>query len=34
MDARTQRRVKRETVREVDYAEFVKEQHTQKESRR
>ena len=25
MDARTQRRVKRETVREVDYAEFVKE---------
>ena len=27
MDARTQRRVKRDTVREVDYAEFVKE-HT------
>ena len=25
MDARTQRRLKRETVREVDYAEFVKE---------
>ena len=25
MDARTQRRVRRETVREVDYAEFVKE---------
>ena len=25
MDARTQRRVKRDTVREVDYAEFVKE---------
>ena len=25
MDARTQRRLRRETVREVDYAEFVKE---------
>ena len=25
MDARTQRRVKRDTVREVDYAKFVKE---------
>ena len=25
MDARTQRRLKREAVREVDYAEFVKE---------
>ena len=31
MDARTQRRVKRETVREVDYAEFVKE-HTHKKN--
>ena len=26
MDARTQRRLRREAVREVDYAEFVKEQ--------
>ena len=31
MDARTQRRVKRDTVREVDYAEFVKE-HTHKKN--
>ena len=31
MDARTQRRVKRETVREVDYAEFVKK-HTHKKN--
>ena len=30
MDARTQRRVKRDTVREVDYAEFVKERTHEK----
>ena len=26
MDARTQRRLRRETVREIDYAKFIKEQ--------